>query len=186
MSVTTPSAEPLAHALLTRLLAACRGLLGRDHDGYANHCHRVVTFCLALRPSCTDEEQEKIAIAVCFHDLGLWTDNTLDYLPPSVVLAVDYLQANGREAWAEEVALMVSEHHKARAVTDTRYPLVEVFRQADLVDFSLGAFTAGLPRDVITAAKARYPNAGFHAMLMRRSASWLLRHPLNPLPMMKW
>lgn len=146
----------------------------------------MLTFCLALRPACTDEEQEKIAIAVCFHDLGLWSDNTLDYLPPSAELAAVYLRETGREDWVEEVCLMVTEHHKARAVSDARYPLVELFRQADLVDFSLGAFTAGLPRDVISAAKARYPNAGFHAMLMRRSAGWLLRHPLNPLPMMKW
>ncbi len=184
MSVT--ATEPLAQTLLTTLLTARRSLMGRDHDGYANHCHRVLTFCLALHPACTDEEQEKLAIAVCFHDLGLWTDNTLDYLPPSVVHAAAHLRETGRQDWVEEVCLMVSEHHKARPVADARYPLVEVFRQADLVDFSLGAFTAGLPREVIAAAKARYPNAGFHAMLMRRSASWLLRHPLNPLPMMKW
>ena len=33
----------------------------------------------------------KGAVAVAFHDLGIWTDNTLDYLPPSVNRAKTYL-----------------------------------------------------------------------------------------------
>lgn len=174
-----------AHALLEQLLLQQKSVIGSDFEGYRNHCHRMVSFCLALRP-CSDEEQERIAIAACFHDIGLWTAKTLDYIAPSVLPAMAYLQSRDAEHCAEEVALMISEHHKLRAYTDPRYPLVEVFRQADLVDFSLGLFTFGLPRACIRQVKQLYPNEGFHRMLIRMALAWFVRHPLNPAPMMKW
>jgi hypothetical protein len=40
-------------------------------------------------------EFEKIAIAGVFHDLGIWTNKTFDYIAPSVVLAREYLAARG-------------------------------------------------------------------------------------------
>jgi HD superfamily phosphodiesterase len=30
---------------------------------------------------------EKIAAAAVFHDLGIWTDRTFDYIAPSIALA---------------------------------------------------------------------------------------------------
>lgn len=175
-----------AHDVLISLLDGYRDPLGADHAGYLNHCRRMLTFCLTLQPTVTSEQREKLAIAAAFHDIGLWTDDTLDYLPPSAVLAAAYLRETGREDWVEEVCLMVTEHHKLRPFNDPRYPLVEVFRRADLVDFSLGIYRAGLSREFIAGVKARVPNAGFHAMLMRRSLRWLKQHPFNPAPMMKW
>lgn len=175
-----------AHDVLISLLDGYRDRLGPDHAGYLNHCRRMLTFCLTLQPQVSSDQREKLAIAAAFHDLGLWTDDSLDYLPPSAALAAAYLRESGREDWVEEVCLMVTEHHKLRPVSDPRYPLVEVFRQADLVDFSLGAYRAGLAREFIAGVKAHAPNAGFHAMLARRSLSWLRRHPFNPMPMMKW
>lgn len=175
-----------AHEQLEALLADYRERIGDDYDGYLNHCRRMLGFCHALHPDLTADEGEKLAIAAAFHDIGLWTDDTLDYLPPSSALAEMYLRLVGKADWVDEICLMVTEHHRLRPVTETPYPLVEVFRQADLVDFSLGAYRAGLPRALIDAAKQQYPNAGFHAMLARRSLRWLRRHPLRPAPMMKW
>jgi hypothetical protein len=57
----------------------------------------MVTFCLALR-HCTDEERQKVAIAACYHDIGLWTARTMDYLPPSVPPAMECLKARGPPA----------------------------------------------------------------------------------------
>ncbi|MBV2092751.1 MAG: hypothetical protein KUF72_17880, partial [Candidatus Thiodiazotropha sp. (ex Ctena orbiculata)] len=65
-------------------------------------------------------------------------------------------------------------------------PLVEVFRQGDLVDFSLGLLRFGIAKSTVQEVRAAFPNAGFHAALARRAGRWFLRHPLNPLPMMKW
>lgn len=175
-----------AHDLLDRLLHTYRKPLADELSGYANHCRRMLSFCLALAPQAGIEDQHKLAIAAAFHDIGLWTDDTLDYLPPSVQLAADYLSASGHAGWIEEVGLMISEHHRLRPVRDARYPLVEVFRRADLVDFSRGVYTAGLPRSMIRAQQALFPNAGFHRMLARRGLRWMARHPLRPLPMLKW
>lgn len=173
------------HTVLAELLEPRKGIIGADFEGYRNHCHRMVTFCLALR-RCTPEEEQKVAIAACFHDIGLWTASTLDYLSPSVPPALDYLKTRGLEHWSEEVTLLITEHHKLRPYADARFPLVEAFRQADLVDFSLGLVTSGLSRAYIRDVKALYPNAGFHKALVRMASGWFVRHPLNPAPMMKW
>lgn len=160
-------------------------VIGNDFPGYRNHVYRMVNFCLQLR-DCNEDERHKIFIAGVFHDIGIWTDNTIDYLDPSVDLAKKYLAEIGKEDWQEEVGLMISEHHKLRSAEDHRYPLVEVFRQADLVDFSLGLFKCGLDPAIIREARSKIPNAGFHPMLVRRASAWFIRHPLNPAPMMKW
>ena len=90
------------------------------------------------------------------------------------------------EAWSTEIELMITEHHKVREYKDNTYPLVEFFRKADLVDFSFGLFKFGIPKDTIDQVKTKYPNADFHKNLAKRAAKWFIKHPLNPVPMMKW
>jgi hypothetical protein len=63
---------------------------------------------------------------------------------------------------------------------------VEVFRKGDLVDFSLGIVKCGLPNWLIQRVKERFPNAGFHKRLIQLELRWVSRHPLNPLPILKW
>lgn len=127
------------------ILAAWEGRIGVDYPGYRGHVYRMFHFCLALQP-CSEGGRRKLAIAACFHDIGLWSDHTVDYTPPSVAQVGRYLAENGLDDWAEEISLMVEWHHKRRPWRDDRYPLVERFRQADLVDFSLGLFRCGLSR----------------------------------------
>jgi hypothetical protein len=171
--------------LIDGILGEWGDVIGADLPGYRNHAVRMAGFCFALR-DCTAEERRKIQIAACFHDIGLWTARTLDYLPPSVPPAREYLRRNGLAGWSAEIEAMILEHHKLRPVTAAPSPLVELFRQGDLVDFSLGLVAFGLPRESIRRMKARYPNAGFHRTLVRMASAWFLRHPLNPAPMMKW
>jgi hypothetical protein len=147
--------------------------LGKDYLGYKNHLYRMINFCFALRP-CNTEERQKIIIAGCFHDLGIWTSHTFDYLPPSVALAKTYLTQNNLQQWSPEIELMIEMHHKLRKYQDERYPLVELFRKGDLVDFSLGIVKCGLP------------NAGFHKRLAQLELSWFPRRLLNPVPVLKW
>lgn len=170
---------------IDNILSVWKALIGTDYIGYRNHVVRMVSFCLLLRP-CSAEEQRKIEIAACFHDIGIWTGGTMDYLPPSLPPAREYLVTNALQEWTLEVEQMILQHHKIRPVEDGVSPLVELFRQADLVDFSLGLVRHGLPTARINTVKASFPNAGFHKCLARRIGPWLLRHPLNPLPMMKW
>lgn len=68
--------------LIDGVLATHREALGRDFDGYRHHALRV--FHLARRlagdaPAWVD----RLAVACAFHDLGIWTDGTFDYLAPS-------------------------------------------------------------------------------------------------------
>jgi hypothetical protein len=172
-------------ALLDELLDAWQDKIGNDYAGYKNHLYRMINFCFALHNGNT-EEREKIIIAGCFHDLGIWANDTFDYLSPSVALAKVYLEQNKLEAWIPEIELMIDSHHKLRKYQDERYPLVEVFRQGDLVDFSLGIVKCGLPKSYIQSVQNRFPNAGFNKRLVQLELDWFSRHPWNPLPVLKW
>ncbi|MDN5863319.1 MAG: hypothetical protein L0H19_07715 [Salinisphaera sp.] len=167
------------------LFARWKDVVGKDFTGYRNHAYRMLHFCLALR-DCSDEEKQKLYIACVFHDLGVWTDQTLDYIDPSVVLAQQYLGQVGLSQWSEEIGLMIGEHHKLRSCPAEPSPLVEVFRRGDLVDFSLGLFRFDLPKGYFKQVRHAFPNAGFHKGLCGKASRWFIRHPLNPAPMMKW
>ena len=177
--------------LLDEILDEWKDTIGDDLQGYRNHVHRMILCCFALANKELDEElskedKEKIIIAGAFHDIGIWIDDTLDYLPPSIPPAREYLKARGLEAWSTEIELMINEHHKLREYTDINYPLVELFRKGDLVDFSLGLVKFGLSKQDIENLKSKIPNSGFHKGLAKRAAKWFVKHPLNPAPMMKW
>ena len=175
--------------LLEEILAPWKDDIGSDYPGYRNHIYRMVHFCFALGecgPGWSDDSRRKVIIAGCFHDLGIWSDRTFDYLPPSIVRAHTYLKQNALEHWGPEIELLIDNHHRLRAYKDTRYPLVELFRKADLVDVSLGLVTFGLSRRYIGRVKALFPNAGFHWRLVRLVGGWAPRHPGSPLPFLRW
>ncbi len=170
--------------LLNELLTPWEQKIGSAFPGYKNHVTRMLNFCFYLaQPS--EEEKTKLIIAAAFHDIGIWSHGTVDYLDPSVDVAMDYLKENDLIDWSEEVALMISEHHKLRAVDEPRYPLVEIFRTADLVDFSLGMIKKGVPKNVIASVRSSLPNEGFHKNLMRLSWGQFKKEPLNQVPMIK-
>lgn len=171
-------------ALLELTLAPWREALGVDYTAYRNHVYRMAHFCLALHP-CTAEQRDQIIIAACFHDLGIWSDQTIDYLPPSARRAREHLAAQQPD-WIEPVRLMIEMHHKLRPYRGPHQALVEAFRKADLVDLSFGAIRFGLPRAQIGEVRRRFPNAGFHRRLMRLAREWFSQHPLKPPPFFKW
>ena len=171
--------------LIHKILSDWENVIGSAFEGYKNHVIRMASFCFAIR-NCNAEEKMKIIIAACFHDIGIWAGNTLDYLPPSVPPALKYISQNQHENWSEEITLMITEHHKLTRYSESNNSLIELFRQGDLVDFSLGAFKFGIPSNYIKKLKTQYPNAGFHMSLLKLAAHWFIRNPLNPAPMMKW
>ncbi len=171
--------------LLEEILTHWQSVIGSEYEGYKNHVYRMIHFCWALKP-CDEIEREKIIIAGAFHDIGIWIENTVDYISPSIPPAMEYLRQQHREEWSDEIQLMISEHHKVTEYTDVQYPLVELFRKGDLVDFSFGLINFGLPSQIINAVKEAFPNADFHLNLAKRALKWLPQHPFNPVPMMKW
>ena len=172
---------PLAESIL----GAYRQTAGAAYEGYRNHVYRMIHFCLALK-TCGAQEKEQIVIAGCFHDLGIWLANTVDYIEPSIAAAMAYLKQCHRQAWSRQIALMIREHHKIRPYGNETYPLVELFRRGDLVDVSSGRIRFGIPLAYARAVRAAFPDCGFFANLGKLWFRWLLRHPLDPVPMMKW
>ena len=171
-------------AILDEVLQVHAAQLGGDFTAYRNHTYRVVNLGLALSPG-DPWRLQKISIAAAFHDLGIWTDGTFDYLAPSVALASAYLAKAGLGDWTPEIAAMILEHHKISAYRGEEGWLVEPFRRADWVDVSRGLITFGLSRKLMRAIFSTWPSAGFHKRLIQLELSRLRTHPWSPLPMMK-
>jgi hypothetical protein len=159
--------------------------LGHDFIAYRNHVHRVVNLCVAVTPGSRDN-LEKIAVAAVFHDLGIWTDHTWDYIAPSISLAREYLAAHSRADWIPEIEAMIVDHHKVTPSHANPQSLVESFRRADWIDVSCGLRRFGLPRTFISAVATTWPSAGFHRRLVQLTIDRFWKHPLTPLPMVKW
>ena len=174
-----------------RVLAPWGGQLGRDRDAYANHVLRVLDLCdLLHHRSGADEESPptsrvEFLVAGACHDLGIWTAGTFDYLGPSVALARDVLDRRGRPDLESVVAAMIEQHHKLRSAGPPGSP-VELFRRADTVDVTFGGRRFGLPHREYRAVLSRYPDRGFHPLLVALAAKRLRTHPFSPLPMLKW
>jgi len=172
-------------AQLDDLLNPWQPALGDNYTPYRNHCQRVLHFTAAFA-AVDKAAAHKVAIAAAFHDLGIWTARTLDYLAPSRELAVTYLEGQGLAAWGEEVAAMIEYHHKL-----TRYGahpewLVEAFRRADWTDVSRGRRRFGLPAATLQAVQDAFPNAGFYRRLLQLGRQRLRAYPFSPLPMLRW
>jgi len=169
--------------IIDDILNAYRGELGRDYEQYRNHVYRVYNF--ALPNTVSEQDIGTLTIACAFHDLGIWTSRTFDYIAPSVDLAKKYCAAHkiGGDVIAE-IEIMITEHHKLSKVK--RSVLAETFRQADLTDLTLGIIHKGTWRKEIGPIQEIFPNRGFHLNLWRLFLKNLLVNPLRPLPMYKW
>jgi hypothetical protein len=157
-------------------------VLRSDFSAYRNHVYRILNLCVALGGR---GELEKIAVAAVFHDLGIWTDYTFDYIAPSIALAHDYLLAHEREDWSGEIEGMISDHHKITRSTADPNSLVEAFRRADWIDVTRGFRAFGIPRPFVARLFATWPDDGFHWRLVTLTLDRLRSHPLTPLPMVK-
>lgn len=170
--------------LLDGILESWEPSLAADFAAYRNHCYRVLNFCLAF---CGENESNlsKISIAAAFHDLGIWSNSTLDYLGPSKLLARAYLEKIDHAAWSEEIETMIERHHGFTKYKANPEWLVEPFRKADWIDVSRGKLRFGLPSAQVGKILATFPNAGFHKRLAVLAKQRIKTHPFSPLPMMR-
>ena len=172
-------------ALFDELLEQRAPAIGGDLSAYRNHCYRIINFAHALAGGDPDQ-LDKLANAAAVHDIGIWTHDTFDYLPPSEQQARHWLENKGRAAWSDEIVAMIAMHHKVTACAPHHTALVEAFRQADWIDVTAGVMSHGLPRRFIRQVQAAFPDNGFHLRLLKLSVKRALRHPFSPLPMMRW
>jgi hypothetical protein len=96
------------------------------------------------------------------------------------------LNGAGLDDLTDDVVCMIEDHHKLRPVRAPGRELIEIFRKADLIDFSLGLVKFRLSASQVAAIKSEFPNLGFHKGLALTAGRWICRHPLNPLPVVRW
>lgn len=150
---------------------------------YRNHVYRVYLNCLIIDPQ--TENKPKYAIASAFHDIGIWTDRTFDYLAPSIEQAKQHLSEINKLEWLEEISSMIYWHHKISRYKGKDEVLVENFRKADWIDVSFGLKTYGFNKTKIKENLKAIPNRGFHWFLLKQSLHHFIKQPLRPLPMFK-
>jgi hypothetical protein len=168
-----------AHPIVDAVLVRHRDALGDDLSAYRNHVYRCITYHqLLLGFSIPDVA----ALAWATHDLGIWTAGSFDYLTPSADLAATYADEFGI-ADVGQLRALITEHHRLRRVDDR---VTETFRQADLIDVSHGVLRQGIERSAVRAAVNELPYNGFHGFLVKGLTGYAVRHPLRPLPMMRW
>jgi len=133
----------------------------------------------------TQNIKDKFAIAAAFHDLGIWTAHTFDYLSPSIGLATAYLSDNNLEEWTEEISLLIDMHHKMSTYKGAFEESVEAFRRGDWIEVTLGFKHYGVSTSLRKELKKTFPNLGFHWFLVKETLKQFFRSPLHPLPMFR-
>lgn len=158
--------------------------LGAARVAYSGHAYRVLNY--SRRILGTTREDEMLAVASAFHDIGIWTDGTFDYLPPSITHARAFVEERLPHLSTETVRDIIANHHVLRRIREgASASTVESFRLADRVDVSRGLLGAGLDAAFRREVTSAFPYAGFHGVLLRTALRWMLRHPLRPLPMLR-
>lgn len=184
---------PIIHKypLIDELLDARRSVFGGAEDepvfiGYRNHVYHMLNFARQWVNDCPERE-EKIAIAAVFHDIAAWPGGNLAYLSPSADQADTYLDHIGRSDWKPEMRLMIEMHHKITAYKGQGREWVEPIRRADWCDVSFATMRFGLPKAFVEEVRAAFPLDPFYpSHVYKATFKWMLRHPLNPIPIMRW
>jgi hypothetical protein len=172
------------HPFVEEMAARWGGALDKAREAYSGHAYRVLNYARALIG--TERHDDELALAAAYHDLGIWSDRTFDYLGPSQQRAEAFRREGAPTIDAELLALLIYDHHLLRRPrTGIEPALRDAFRRADLVDVSRGTLRAGLPAAFVREVANRFPYQGFHAVLLKTAVQWALRHPLRPLPMVR-
>jgi len=173
--------------LIEAILQSHSYRLADDLVPYRNHASRVFLHCCTLLRHAEMDSPEQIqraSIVAAFHDLGIWTAGTFDYIGPSCLLAREYLRETGRPEWTAEVEAAIVFHHKITPARG-RGALVDCFRRADWTDVTrIAGF--GVSAKHVAAARRQFPYEGFHRRLLHFAWKRFKQAPWSPLPMMKW
>lgn len=173
--------EHLSGPIIEDILERYKHILGKNYQPYVNHAERVSNICLQLLDGNTQHTRE-IIVASAFHDIGIWTQKTMDYLTPSINEALGYIDSQQLKIDKLLVKQLIRNHHK---VTRSDNPIIEAFRKADLVDLSLGFVSFRLSSKFISNLKREFPRNGFTLIILQKVLIYALTHLRKPLPMMR-
>jgi len=171
------------HPYIEDILKQHRSELNLDYDKYRHHIYRVLNFTLLIHHT-EGKELDTLAIAAAYHDIGIWTAGTLDYLEPSIKLAKEYIKSKKLKISPKLVEDIISNHHKVTPYRDNN--LVEAFRKADAIDLSLGIISYGVSGKEISLIYGEFPGEWFHTFILGEIVKNAFKNPFNPLPILKW
>ena len=154
-----PYFSSMIHASIEQILLQYKDTIGQDFEVYRNHVYRVFSYATEIDSS--PHNKEKYAIAAAFHDLGIWT-HSFDYIAPSVSLCSSYLAEHGHSEWEAEISLIIQYHHKMSSYKGEYATTVEVFRQADWADVSMGLLISSISKSYFTAIQKQFSTYVYH------------------------
>jgi len=149
-------------------------LIGKDLGSYRNHCLRVLTFTKYFLPKSTEDElpdaMDLAATATAYLRIGLWTDNSLNYIESS---KEQLESALGTSYTSEEMNIMreiVLQQHEITDFTglssEAANSLVNAVRKASWVDATMGIFRFDLPSSLLKTAYDELEPARFHSIVL--------------------
>lgn len=172
-----------AHPIIDEVLETNRAAIGRLHPMWRLHSYRMLNICVN---ACPQEPVDKFAVAIAFHDLPAAIDGDLRYLDRAAALARTWLTGHHLTEWVPEVAAMIANHHKIRPYTGPHAQTVDAFRRADWIDASLGHWSGGQDKALVARINRELPVDELRRAIPRIVLPYAIRHPLKPLPMLRW
>jgi hypothetical protein len=172
-----------AHPIIDEVLEANRQAIGPLFPVWPTHSYRMLNICVN---ACPQEPVDKFAVAIAFHDLPAAIDGDLRYLDRAAALARTWLTEHRLSEWAPEVSAMIENHHKIRPYTGPHAATVDAFRRADWIDVALGHWCAGQDKNLVARINRELPLHEGRRALTHIVLPYALRHPLKPLPMLRW
>jgi hypothetical protein len=157
--------------------------LGQYSEPYKNHVYRVFNLAMTLGAEEIKPYFKEVSISAAFHDLGIWTDQSLDYLHPSVKLSFNYIHEHNLDVDRQLVANIIENHHRLNRFGDNS--AVESFRKADMIDLSRGLIRFGINKEYMKQLYKSLPSRGFHLFIFREVIGHSVRNPFNPFPMLR-
>lgn len=168
---------------------------GGAYDVYRNHCLRVLSFAryiLITESGFSDAQVQRamplMEVALAYHDMGLFTDLTLEYLDPSAARA----ERDLKDTLSADDLLLVQNiilwHHKVSPWSGADVEgnaIVNAVRKGDWIDATTclfgGAFVRkGVSSGNIVAAHTDLPEMGFGKFLMAIMPWGSYASKLNP------
>ena len=209
-----PAAPGAPHPVIDPILDSFAEAIGEHRRIYRHHCLYVAHAVRALVPESAAHHDRALGIAAAFHDLGLFTEGTIDYLEPSVTLAAAYCESEGYADLVPLVTRLIENHHKITPVRDggrsvsrlgpgvdssgprtstsaargtsAEADLVDAFRRADWQFVMMGAYPGTLGWRAHRKLKRALPTPGFHRFIVGHSVRHMRTGARNPLPVLRW
>lgn len=172
----------LTSPIMDNILESYKGYLGADYQKYRGHCYRLINYMIAL--GLGEEDLEVCQYAIPFHDLGIWTAQTMDYLAPSCEEAIKYIKKNNENIDSKQVSNIINNHHKITKIKGDSG--AELLRKADLIDLTTSFVSFGIDKKTKKIIKQRFPYHGFQFFIYKKVMKHAIRNILNPFPMLKF